>query len=223
MFKNKSPLGYRGDVILELDWVVGEVMKQLQCLGLSGNTMIIFTSDNGPVLDDGYQDDAVTKLNGHTPAGPFRGGKYSVFEGGTRMPFIVSWPDAIKPSVSDALVCQVDFLQSFAALFNENISNNGDGENMMNAFLGKDKKGRAFLIEQANTLAIVKDNWKYIQPNDGPAYYELTGTESGNAVTPQLYDLTKDMGEKNNIANQYAEKLKELETLLTQERAKQLN
>ena len=72
MFKNKSLLGYRGDVILELDWVVGEVMKQLQCLGLSGNTMIIFTSDNGPVLDDGYRDEAVTKLNGHTPAGPLR-------------------------------------------------------------------------------------------------------------------------------------------------------
>ena len=223
MFKNKSPLGYRGDVILELDWVVGEVVKQLQCLGLSENTMIIFTSDNGPVLDDGYQDDAVTKRNGHNPAGPFRGGKYSVFEGGTRMPFIISWPETIKPAVSDALVCQIDFLQSFAALFDENIVNNGDGENRMNAFLGKDKNGRTFLIEQANTLAIVKDNWKYIKPNDGPAYYALTGTESGNAVAPQLYNLTDDKGERNNLADKFPDKVKALAELLQREEDKSGN
>lgn len=221
MFKNKSLLGYRGDVILELDWVVGQVVKQLQCLGLSGNTMIIFTSDNGPVLDDGYQDEAVTKLNGHTPAGPLRGGKYSIFEGGTRMPFIVSWPEAIKPAVSDALVCQVDFLASFAHLLNEDISSfNSDSKDVMNVLLGKDDKGRNYLIEQADALAVIKDNWKYIEPNNSPAYAELTATELGNATVPQLYDLSKDVGEKNNVASQYPGIVKALQEILIQEKNK---
>jgi arylsulfatase A-like enzyme len=222
MFKNKSILGYRGDAILELDWAVGELMKQIEYLGLSKNTILIFTSDNGPVLDDGYQDEAVTKLNGHAPAGKFRGGKYSVFEGGTRMPFIVSWQDEITPGISDALVCQVDFLKSFASFFNEKIPEdyNGDGEDMINAFLGKDKKGRTSLIEQARTLAIVKDEWKYIKPNNGAAYYKLTGTESGNSPQQQLYNLKDDAGEKNNLAEKYSDKVKELEVLLDEEQKK---
>ena len=133
------------------------------------------------------------------------------------MPFIVSWPEAVKPAISDALVCQIDFLQSFAALFNESVPANDDGENMMNAFLGNDKKGRSFLIEQAGTLAIVKDNWKYIKPGDGPAYYALTDTESGNAVSPQLYDLAEDKGEKNNLAEKHTGKVRELRDLLQQQ------
>jgi arylsulfatase A-like enzyme len=119
MFKGKSGLGYRGDAILQLDWAVGEIMKHLDLLGLTKNTLLIFSSDNGPVLDDGYQDEAVTKLNGHNPAGPLRGGKYSAFEAGTRVPFIVSWPKKIKPAVSDAMICQVDFIASFAALLKQ--------------------------------------------------------------------------------------------------------
>jgi arylsulfatase A-like enzyme len=90
----------------------------------------------------------------------------------------------------------------------------------MNALLGIDKKGRTFLIEQAATLAIIKDNWKYIKPNDGPAYYALTDTESGNALTPQLYNLADDKGEKNNLAGKYPDKVRELEALLQQEEDK---
>ncbi len=93
MFKGKSGLGYRGDAILQLDWTVGQIMKQLETLGISQNTMVIFTSDNDAVLDDGYQDEAVSQLNGHTPNGILRGGKYSVLEAGTRVPFILSWPE----------------------------------------------------------------------------------------------------------------------------------
>ncbi|MBS1744713.1 MAG: arylsulfatase [Bacteroidetes bacterium] len=225
MFKGKSILGYRGDAILELDWAVGELMKQLDYLGLSKNTIVIFTSDNGPVLDDGYQDSAVTKLNGHKPAGPFRGGKYSIFEGGTRMPFIISWQGKIQPAQSDALVCQVDMLLSFASLLNENISSvyNGDGENMMQAFFGKDKNGRDYLIEQAGTLAIIKDNWKYIQPSNGTPYQKLTDTETGNNTQPQLYNLSDDLGEKNNLAEKYPEKVKALQALLNAEKDKIIN
>jgi arylsulfatase A-like enzyme len=224
MFKDTSGLGYRGDVIVQLDWCVGEIMKELAYLGLDKNTIVVFTSDNGPVLDDGYQDGAVTRLNGHTPAGPLRGGKYSIFEGGTRMPLIVSWQGNVKPGVSNALVCQVDFLASFAHLLNEDISSfKCDSKDELDALLSRDDQGRSYLIEQAGTLAVIKDNWKYIEPNNGPAYAELTATELGNAPVQQLYDLSKDIGEKSNVAKQYPDKVKELREILMQERSRQLN
>ncbi len=91
-FKGKSGCGVRGDAIQQLDWCVGQVMETLDRLRLTDKTLIIFTSDNGPVLDDGYADGAVADANGHIPAGPWRGGKYSTYEGGTRVPFLVRWP-----------------------------------------------------------------------------------------------------------------------------------
>jgi arylsulfatase A-like enzyme len=136
-------------------------------------------------------------------------------------PFIVSWPEAIKTSVSDALVCQVDFLASFAHLLNEDISSfNSDSKDVMNVLLGKADKGRNYLIEQADALAVIKDNWKYIEPNNSPAYAELTATELGNATVPQLYDLSKDVGEKNNVASEYPGIVKALQDILMQEKNK---
>ncbi len=216
MFKGKSGLGYRGDAILQIDWTVGEIMKQLKHLGLEKNTIIIFSSDNGPVLDDGYQDEAVTKLNGHTPAGPLRGGKYSAFEAGTRVPFIVSWPGKIIPGVSDALVCQVDLLASFARLTKQILTKEEgpDSFDMWTVLTGRSKKGRTLLIEQGGALSIIKDNWKYIEPNKGQKLYADVNIESGNDTEPQLYDLSKDLGEKENLAGLYPEKLKELSALL---------
>jgi arylsulfatase A-like enzyme len=178
--------------------------------------MIIFTSDNGPVLDDGYQDEAVTRLNGHTPAGSLRGGKYSVLEGGTRVPFIIHWPAGIKPAVSGALVSQIDFLQSFAALLQQNITKGTatDSENQLDAFLGKNKIGRSVYVEQGGALSIIKDNWKYITPQAGPAYAKLVGIETGNSSSAQLYDLSKDKEEKHNLASAHPEKVKALAALL---------
>ncbi|MEX6689515.1 arylsulfatase [Danxiaibacter flavus] len=217
MFKGKSKLGYRGDVILQLDWTVGEIMKELEAAGIAKNTIVIFTSDNGPVLDDGYQDEAVTKQNGHMPAGPLRGGKYSAFEGGTRLPFIVSWPSTIKAGVSDALMCQVDLVASFARLLNIQLpaGNATDSEDHLQALLGKKPTGRNVLIEQGGSISIVKEGWKYITPSGGTAYDSLTGTETGNDKSPQLYNLKEDIGEKNNLAGKYPEKVKELEALLS--------
>ncbi|QPH39042.1 sulfatase family protein [Pedobacter endophyticus] len=220
MFKGKSELGYRGDVILQLDWAVGEITKQLKHLGLDKNTIIIFSSDNGPVVMDGYEDGGFEKLNGHKPAGILRGSKYSILEGGTRAPFIVSWPAEIKPGVSDALVSQIDFLASFAGFFNLENKNGIDSKNIWNAFMGKDKKGRDYFVEQSSQLAIVKDNWKYIRPSNGLATYKLTHTDTGNLPTAQLYNLTDDLGEKNNVAEKYPEKVKELEALLNAEEAR---
>ncbi|HBY63620.1 MAG TPA: arylsulfatase, partial [Solibacterales bacterium] len=115
-FKGKSGCGVRCDVMEELDWSVGEILRTLERLKLRDDTLVLFTSDNGPVVDDGYADGAVETLGDHKPAGPFRGGKYSNFEAGTRVPFLLSWPRRVKPAVSKALVSQVDFVSSFAAL-----------------------------------------------------------------------------------------------------------
>ncbi len=218
MFKGKSGLGYRGDAILQLDWSVGEILKELDFLGLSKNTIVIFSSDNGPVLDDGYQDGAVSQLNGHKPAGILRGGKYSIFEAGTRVPMIISWPGKVQPGVSDALVCQIDFLASFSSLLKKELpkTSAADSENLLTAFLGKSKTGRQVLVEHAGTLSIVEGNWKYIEPSDRPAYDPTTDTELGNAKEPQLYDLSKDPSERNNLASQYPDKVKELAQKLLQ-------
>lgn len=213
MFKGKSGLGYRGDAILQLDWTVGEIMKELESLGIAKNTIIIFSSDNGPVLNDGYQDEAVEKLNGHTPAGVLRGGKYSLFEGGTRVPLLVSWPGKTKQKVSDALISQVDFMASFSKLLNIKTEADTavDSEDLLDALLGKTDRGRTVLIEQGlESLTIIKGSWKYIEPNSGPALNILTNIELGNHVQPQLYDLDDDIGEKNNLADRYPQVVNEL-------------
>ncbi len=210
MFKGKSGLGFRGDAILQMDWTVGEIMNQLKALKIDQNTMIIFSSDNGPVLDDGYEDGAVAMLNGHTPAGVLRGGKYSAFEGGTRVPFIISWPQKIKPGISNALVSQVDFMESFKSLFGQTLPKELDSENMLHAFLGISKKGRAIYVAQGGPLSIVEDGWKYIEPRKGPAIAGLTKIETGNSEQPQLYNLNNDLSERTNLAEKYPQKTKDL-------------
>lgn len=217
-FKGASGLGLRGDAILQLDWTVGEIMKQLAYLKLDKNTMIIFSSDNGPVLDDGYQDEAVTRLNGHTPSGPIRGGKYSATEGGTRVPFIISWPEKIKPEVSGALVSQIDMLASFAAFTNQTVPAGDamDSENFMDTFLGNSKKGRSVNVKQGGRgLTITKDGWKYIPANNGVVNQKAAGATARKSVDPQLYNLNEDIGEKHNLASKFPDKVKELQTELT--------
>lgn len=215
-FLNESGLGLRGDAILQLDWCVGQVLHTLDSLGLTDKTMIIFSSDNGPVVDDGYADGSVEHLNGHRPAGPLRGGKYSKFEGGTRMPFIVRWPGHVKPGTSDALVCQVDFAASFAAFTHQQLAADDapDSYNEMDALLGKSGHGRECLVEEGNGLAIVKGKWKYIPPSGGPKTDRTVNIELGNDTAPQLYDLSKDLGETDNVAKDHPDLVKELDALL---------
>lgn len=217
MFKGKSGLGFRGDAILQIDWTVEQIMQQLKFLGIDKNTMVIISSDNGPVLNDGYQDGAVEMLNGHTPSGIYRGGKYSVFEAGTRVPFIISWPGMIQPAVSDALVSQADFVASFAKMLNQKIpaGQAADSEDLLLTFSGKTKTGRSYFIEQGvNALAVVKDNWKYIEPANGQKINRLVNIELGNDTEPQLYHLKNDPAEKTNLAAKYPDKVKELAALL---------
>ncbi len=213
-FVGSTRLGPRGDVIVQLDWCVGQLMKALEANGVADNTLVIFTSDNGPVIDDGYLDDAVKKLGDHKPAGPLRGGKYSHYEAGTRVPFIVHWPARIpQPRESDALICQIDFLASFAALVGATVANPLDSENVLPALLGESAVGREVLVEQAQRLAIRYRHWKFIPGGKGPARNQ-TGNELGNASGPQLFDLSKDLGEQTNIAGTNSEMLGVLKTLL---------
>lgn len=110
-------MGLRGDAIVQFDWSVGQIMATLERLGIADNTIILLTSDNGPVVDDSYQDRAEELLNGHKPSGPWRGNKYSTFEGGTAVPQIVCWPVKVKDGqTSEALTSQIDYMRSFASL-----------------------------------------------------------------------------------------------------------
>lgn len=215
-FVGKSGMGPRGDAILEVDWATGEIMNKLNLLGLTENTIVIFTSDNGPVIDDGYQDQAVELLGEHKAAGPLRGGKYSAFSGGTQVPFIVSWPGRIENKKSDALVSQVDFMASFAKMLNLQLASNDaiDSFDMLDELLGKSNKNRDHFVHQGNsTMALIKGEWKYIVPNNRPKMNTNTNTEMGTDTEPQLYNLSKDIGETKNLANENQTKLKELEEL----------
>jgi arylsulfatase A-like enzyme len=215
-FAGKSGLGPRGDALLEFDWCVGELMDLLDKHKLTDNTLVIVTSDNGPVIDDGYKDDAVAKLNGHTPSGPLRGGKYSNFEGGTRVPLIVRWPGRVKPGTSGALVCQVDFLASFAALTGATFdkSTAPDSQNILPALLGDSPTGRASLVEHAGVLSLRHGPWKLISQGKGPKRSAGTNTELGNDPGGQLYNLQHDLGETTNLAGSHPDKLAEILKLL---------
>ncbi len=215
-FVGRTSLGPRGDVIVEADWSVGQVLDTLDRLKLADNTIVIFTSDNGAVVDDGYRDDAVARLGSHTPSGPFRGGKYSHFEGGTRVPFILRWPGRVKPGTSAALVSQVDFLASFAALLKQPFAGARapDSIDTMAAFLGASQTGRTELIEQAGGQALRSGQWKFIEASKRPKMNEQTNTELGNETVPQLYDLSRDPGERQNLVEQHPEKVKELQARL---------
>lgn len=210
-FVGSSGMGPRGDVIVEADWCIGEFLKTLEEEGLLENTLIIFSSDNGPVLNDGYYDNAVEKLGKHTPAGPLRGGKYSLFEAGTRVPFFTYWKGHIQPAVSEAMVCQLDLLASFASLVGEEIPET-DSQNMLDELLGKSKKGRDELILEASQYtAFRKGNWAMIPPYPKRASYKSNvGIETGCDSIFQLYNLKDDIGQQTNLAEKYPEKLKEM-------------
>jgi arylsulfatase A-like enzyme len=209
-FSGKSGLGLRGDVIVEADWCIGEFVKTLEEEGLLKNTLIVFTSDNGPVLNDGYYDDAVKKNGNNTPSGSFRGGKYSLFEAGTHVPFFTYWKGKIKPGSSDALVSQVDLLSSLAKLAGSDIRVK-DSEELLDVFLGESNEGRENLILEANTRTALQElDWVMIPPYNGPATNKFVNIELGNSKEYQLYNLKNDIGQRNNLAEINKEKLQEM-------------
>lgn len=218
-FVGKSGLGPRGDVIVEADWAVGQFLDELDKLGLSENTIVIFSSDNGPVLDDGYKDDAVTKIGKHTPRGGLRGGKYSLFDAGTHVPFMIRWKGTIKPGVSDALVSQMDFTASFAALTDQT-NTTPDSKNILDAFLGKSSKGRnGLILGQNNIMAYREGDWALIPPHKGNKIVnKWVNIESGRDTIYQLYNLKEDRAQQHNLAEINPEKLEALKQALEQEK-----
>ena len=209
-FVGTSGMGPRGDVIVEADWCVGELLKTLEEEGVMENTLIVFSSDNGPVLNDGYYDDAVEKIGNHKPKGPLRGGKYSLFEAGTRVPFITYWKGIITPGKSDAIVSQLDLLSSLAALVKSKERTN-DSKDLLEVFLGKSNNGRKELILEATSrTALRKDNWVLIPPYNGPAKNNNVNIELGNNKEFQLYNLKVDIGQQNNLAKSDPKKLKKM-------------
>ncbi|MGN6642608.1 MAG: sulfatase family protein [Verrucomicrobiota bacterium] len=207
-FAGLTTMGPRGDAIAEFDACVGSVLKKLDALRLNEKTLLIISSDNGPVLDDGYQDGAVEKLGNHKPAGPFRGGKYSVWEGGTRIPLIVYWPGRVRPGVSDAFVSQFDFCASFAALVGQPLEIHAmpDSQNVLAALLGDSPRGRDHIVEYGEQVALREGHWKFIPPLAKGKADEKRGT----SLTPALYDLAGDPGETKNLAAQYPQRMRKM-------------
>ena len=232
-FKGKSGLSYRGDVIVQLDWCVGEIVRILKEQGLEKNTMIVFCSDNGPVGDDGYKDGALEFMGDHKPAGPYKGGKYSVFEGGTRTPFITWWPGTIEPGTSDEVVCTIDLATSLASHLGLSLPKDSyiDSLDVMDALLGKEgAKGRDHLIQQDNggrgNFGFRKGKWKLLRHAKKMARNVTVEQKLANEAVDKLtlIDLEKDPGERINLAQsnpEMTEKLNaELQALLDRGRSR---
>ncbi|MBO7230240.1 MAG: sulfatase-like hydrolase/transferase [Bacteroidaceae bacterium] len=209
-FRGQSEMGLRGDAIVQFDWSVGEIINTLEEKGLLENTLIILTSDNGPVLDDGYVDQAEELVGDHSPTGGLRGGKYSAFEGGTRVPFIVHWPAMIKEqSVNNSLVSQIDFLDVMATIAGvgngASLSTDGQPEEA-GTWFGNKKQGRPFAIGMAqnHTLTLCTGDWKYIEPKGGAAMIPWgPKIETGYSTNPQLFKhVNGEFDETSNKANE---------------------
>ncbi|MGB5434475.1 MAG: sulfatase-like hydrolase/transferase [Maribacter sp.] len=178
--------------------------------GILENTLIVFTSDNGPVLNEGYFDDAVEKLGRHTPTGGLKGGKYSLFDAGTHVPFITYWKGTIQPNVSDAIICQVDLLSSLAKLTGSTVKTE-DSDQLMDALLGKSKTGRTDLIlEASQKTALRSGDWVLIPPYKGNPINKQVNIELGIAESYQLFNVKEDRKQEKNLAESNPEKLKEM-------------
>ncbi|MFV0506902.1 MAG: sulfatase family protein [Bacteroidales bacterium] len=210
-FVGKSGMGPRGDVIVEADWCVGELLNTLESEGILDNTLIIFSSDNGPVLNDGYKDEAVEKVGNHKQTGILRGGKYSMFEAGTRVPFMAYWKGKIRPTVSDALICQIDILSSMAQLIGSDVSTD-DSQALLEVLMGNSQEGRSNLIMEASHKTVLRNgNWVLIPPYKGAFLARGVNIEIGCDSTWQLYNLKDDISQHKNMAETNPEKLKEMQ------------
>ncbi len=215
-FLGKSTMGPRGDAIVQMDWMTGAIMKELERLEIDKNTLVIFTSDNGPILDDGYEDFAEEKIGIHKPSGPYRGAKYSAYEAGTRVPMIVYWPSKVQKGESSALVSQIDLYASLASLLDIKLEDDEavDSHNIMGSLMNANVKGREELLEESFTLSIREGKYKYIKPitaKNLPKWLSNKNVETGLLEEVQLYDLSKDVSERDNIANENKELVERLD------------
>lgn len=210
-FQGATLHGFRTDSIVQLDWTVGQIIKTLDRLKIREKTLIVFCSDNGPVMDDGYQDGALEKLGDHKAGGIYKGGKYTVYEGGTRTPFITNWPGTIPAGKSEEIVCTIDLAGSLAGLLNQKLPIEAckDSLNLTPALLGsKEAKGRASLVQQDNggrgRFGYRSGNWKLTHHSDRKSWNTNVEAKLASTKVPvfQLYNLASDPAEKTNLASQ---------------------
>ena len=219
-FRGTSTCGWRGDAIHQLDWSVGQILNTLERLQLSKKTLVIFTSDNGGLIKDTY-DDGTNALHGRQrPNGILRGAKGNLYEGGHRVPFIARWPGHIPTaSTSDQLISHIDTLATLAALTGQKLATSAgaDSLNMLPALL-EEKPGPALrnhLIIQNNgpfPLALRQSNWILIEKGSGKKSLQLTEKTANNSF--ELYDLNSDIAQKNNQADNECERVKSMADLL---------
>ncbi len=222
-FIGASDCGVRGDVIEQIDWETQEIMAALKRLHLATNTLVLFTSDNGPIFFDGYHDHSKEAAHGHQPAGGLRGWKYLVYEGGTRVPFIAWWPGQVPAGVSDRMFCLTDVLRTCGALTGEKIPKNAavDSLNQKSVLLNaKARPVRKFVVQQgiSGAFGIRQGDWKYIPSNASDAASGMGSGANPNdprfaaAIIrePLLFNLADDPDETHNVIAQFPAKAREL-------------
>ncbi len=217
-FQGTSQCGTRGDVIQELDWSVGEILAALDKHGLTNDTLVVFTSDNGGVMDDGYQDGSGNDSSGHRCNGALRGFKGGLYEGGSRVPFIARWPGKVPAdSTSKQLICHTDLIATAATLVGKDLPAGAgpDSFDQLPALLAETPVSpcRETLVMHSGggRLAVRKGPWKLIPgPNSG------ANPGKGAPREPELYNLADDLGETKNLAREETGKVKELAELLGQ-------
>jgi arylsulfatase A len=226
-FQGKSGAGPHGDFIHELDHIVGELMTTLENLGIAENTLVIFTSDNGPETTTVIH---MRADHGHDGARPWRGVKRDQWEGGHRVPFVVRWPGKVKAStISTQLTSLTDVMATLAAVTGAKLPDDAaeDSYNMLPAFIGESVGSlRPYLLQQAfgmpPYLSIRRGPWKYLahtgsggnRYDNNPELKSLFVPGSAPEAPAQLYDLDNDPGETKNLYFEQPEIVSELKTLL---------
>ena len=196
-FVGKSRAGEYGDFTMQVDHTVDQVLQTLTKLGLDDNTLVIFSSDNGPVW---FREDI--QKYGHRSAGRFRGMKLDAYEGGHRVPLVARWPGKIKPgSLSTQLVCFTDMLATFAAVVGDTLSPQAvtDSYDMLPVLLGKSRAKRNGLVVE--DYCVREGNWKFISGNGTGPLQQKFGRVDAPPISGELYDLAKDPAETNNLYN----------------------
>ena len=213
-FVGSTPFGPRGDATRQFDDSVRRVIEKLRELGLERDTLVVITSDNGPVVNDGYMDEAEEKLGNHRPAAHWRGTKYTPFEGGHRVPFIAVWEGQIPANRrSNALLSLVDLGHTFATLRGQTLSADAmpDSFDVHRALLDPEAAStRTALISQDWYMSYREGEWKYIVPRRaGNAPNEKTNPQNG-----ALFHLTNDESEGTNLITRHPKKAKALHNAL---------
>lgn len=221
-YRGKSELGLYGDVMMEIDWSVGEIMKALKNNNIQDNTIFIFTSDNGPWLNFG---------NHAGSSGGLREGKLTSWEGGQRVPFIIQWPrNTPKGSVCNKLACAIDLLPTFAKITESELPENKiDGVDITSLWTGdfkaEPRSTILYYFGKNNLNGVRKGNWKLVLPHSWSSYNTTPGNNGfkGKMIkmeieTPELYNMMRDPGERYNVIKEYPEKVKELMLVVEQAR-----